>query len=78
MFKHATIQRRMLSSQRKVKDGRKIFWIDPDIDPYAHASQGFLDQVIISYFFSVADEEPGSGAFLSPGSVIGFFWIPNP
>ncbi len=26
---------------------------------------------------SVADPDPGSGAFLTPGSGIGFFWIPD-
>ncbi len=27
--------------------------------------------------YSVADQEPGSGAFLTPGSGIGFFRIPD-
>jgi hypothetical protein len=27
---------------------------------------------------SVADPDPGSGAFLTPGSGIGFFQIPDP
>ncbi len=26
---------------------------------------------------SVADPDPGSGAFLTPGSEIGFFWDPG-
>jgi hypothetical protein len=27
---------------------------------------------------SVADPDPGSGAFLPPGSGMNFFWIPDP
>ncbi len=31
-----------------------------------------------SLLTSVADPDPGSGAFLTPGSGIGFFRIPDP
>jgi hypothetical protein len=37
----------------------------------------FLDRSCFSAKSSVADPDPGSGAFLTPGSGIGFFRIPD-
>jgi hypothetical protein len=34
--------------------------------------------ILLNPFSSVADPDPGSGAFLTPGSGIGFFRIPDP
>jgi hypothetical protein len=53
--------------------------IQSDLEHKAHQKLAFFPSFApFSVKSSVADPDPGSGAFLALGSEICFFWIPEP